>query len=388
MVKPDDLSKPPVAFDHDGTLVAVLEMSGRSWLAAAIAPGLDRRPLQKLPVDEHRLFRPLERRRGEAREHGKTITRVVLAHEAGRDGFWLARWLRARGVEVRVIHPTSIAVSREARRAKTDRLDTGMLMRALLGWPRAEPDCCRMVAIPALEEEDLRRPGREREQLVGERTRVLNRIKSAMARLGIRGFKPGLAKAAARLAELRTAEGEPIPPQTRRELDRALGRLRLLKGQIAAIEAEREAAIAAAPAGRENAMIRLLARARGIGVETAEMLVREVLSRDLRDRRALARFAGLTGTPDESGARRRQKGIARAGHRRVRGGMIQLAWRVLQFQGGSELAQWYLRRVAGAGGVGRKTFIVALARKLLIALWRFATAGEIPRGFVLRPAAA
>jgi transposase len=217
---------------------------------------------------------------------------------------------------------------------------------------------------------------------------VTNRIKSAMARLGIRGFKPGLARAAARLAELRTAEGGPIPPQTRRELDRALERLRLLKGQIAAIEAEREAAIAAAPAGRENAMIRLLARVRGIGVETAEMLVREVLSRDLRDRRALARFAGLTGTPDESGARRRQKGIARAGHRRVRGGMIQLAWRVLQFQGGSELARWYLRRVAGAGGVGRKTFIVALARKLLIALWRFAAAGEVPRGFVLRPAAA
>jgi transposase len=388
MVKPEDLSKPPVAFDHDSTLVVVLEMSGRSWLAAAIVPGLDRRPLQKLPVDEHRLLEVLERWRGEARRHGRTVTRVVLAHEAGRDGFWLARWLRARGVEVRVIHPTSIAVSREARRAKTDRLDTGMLMRALLGWLRAEPDCCRMVAIPSPEEEDLRRPGREREQLVGERTRVTNRIKSTMARLGIRGFKPGLAKAAARLADLRTAEGGPIPPQTRRELDRALERLRLLKGQIAAIEAEREAAIAAAPAEGANAMIRLLARLRGIGVETAEMLVREVLSRHLRDRRALARFAGLTGMPDESGARRRQKGIARAGHRRVRGGMIQLAWRVLQFQKGSELAQWYLRRVAGAGGVGRKTFIVALARKLLVALWRFATAGEVPRGFVLRPTAA
>jgi transposase len=386
MVRPEDLSKPPVAFDHDSTLVVVLEMSGRSWLAAAIVPGVDRRPLQKLPADEHRLFQLLERWRGEARRHGRTITRVVLAHEAGRDGFWLARWLRARGVEVRVIHPTSIAVSREARRAKTDRLDTGMLMRALLGWLRAEPDCCRMVAIPSAEEEDLRRPGREREQLVGERTRVTNRIKSVMARLGIRAFKPGLARAAERLADLRTPEGEPIPQQTRRELDRALQRLRLLKGQIKAIEAEREAAVAAAPARRENAMIRLLARVQGIGVETAEMLVREVLSRDLRDRRALARFAGLTGTPDESGAKRRQKGIARAGHRRVRVGMIQLAWRIVQFQKGSELAQWYLRRTAGAAGVGRKIFIVALARKVLIALWRFAATGEVPRGFVLRPA--
>ena len=388
MAEPDDLSKPCIAFDHESTLVAVLEMSGQSWLAAAIVPGLDRRPLQKLPIDEHRLLRLLERWRDEARRHGKAIARVVLAYEAGRDGFWLARWLRARGVEVRVIHPTSIAVSREARRAKTGRLDTGMLMRALLGWLRAEPDCCRMVAIPSLEEEDLRRPGREREQLVAERTRVSDRIKATMARLGVRGFKPGLAKAVTRLAELRTAEGEPIPSQTRSDLGRALERLRLLKQQIAAIEAEREAALAAAPAEGANAMIRLLAQVRGIGLETAEMLVREVLSRGLRDRRALARFAGLTGTPDESGARRRQKGIARAGHRRVRCGMIQLAWRLLQFQPDSELAQWCRRRVAGAGGAGRKTFIVALARKALIALWRFTGSGEVPRGFVLRPPAA
>jgi transposase len=387
MVKPRDLSKPLVAFDHESTMVVVLEMSGRSWLAAAIVPGLDRRPLQKLLVDKQQLLAQLERWRGEARRHGREITRVVLAYEAGRDGFWLARWLQAHSVEACVIHPTSIAVSREARRAKTDRLDTGMLMRALLGWLRAEPDCCRMVAIPSLAEEDLRRPGREREQLVREKTRVTNRIKSIMARLGIRGFKPGLAKAAERLADLRTAESEPIPPQTQRELDRALERLRLLKVQIKALEAEREAAIFAAPARRDNAMIRLLAQVQGIGIETAEMLVREVLSRNLRDRRALARFAGLTGMPDESGAKRRQKGIARAGHRRVRVGMIQLAWRILQFQKSSELAQWYLQRTTDAGGVGRKILIVALARKALIALWKLATTGEVPRGFVLRPAA-
>ena len=182
MTKPYDLSKPLVTFDHDTTLVAVLEMSGRSWLVAAIIPGVARRPLQKLPVDEHRLLGLLERWQGEAQQRGKTISRIVLAYEAGRDGFWLARWLQARGIEVYVIHPTSIAVSREARRAKTDRLDTGMLMRALLGWLRAEPDSCRMVAIPSMMEEDERRPGREREQLVNERTRVINRIKSILAR--------------------------------------------------------------------------------------------------------------------------------------------------------------------------------------------------------------
>src|SRR5918911_456375 len=207
MAKPYDLSKPLVAFDHDSTLVAVLEMSGRSWLAAAIVPGLDRRPLQKLSVDEHRLLRLLERWRHHAEQGGRRITRTVLAYEAGRDGFWLARWLQARGIEVCVIHPTSIAVSREARRAKTDRLDTGMLMRALLGWLRAEPDSCRMVAIPSMMDEDERRPGREREQLVTERTRVINRIKSILARLGIRGFKPGFARAAERLGGFRTAQG-------------------------------------------------------------------------------------------------------------------------------------------------------------------------------------
>jgi transposase len=385
MAKPYDLSKPLVAFDHDSTLAVVLEMSGRSWLAAAIIPGVDRRPLQKLPVDEHRLLEWLERWRSEARQHGKTISRVVLAYEAGRDGFWLARWLQARGIEVCVIHPASIAVSREARRAKTDRLDTGMLMRALLGWLRAEPDCCRMVAIPSIADEDERRPGREREQLVNERTRVINRIKSTLARLGIRGFHPGFAWVAERMTDLRTAEGEPIPPQTQRELGRALNRLQLLKQQIREIEAHRREVIATAP-GQWHAMIRLLATVRGIGLETAEMLVREVLSRNLRDRRALARFVGLTGTPDESGAKRRQKGIAKAGHPRVRCGMIQLAWRVLQFQKDSDLAEWYWQRVAGAGGTGKKTFIVALARKLLIALWRFVDTGEVPRGFVVQPA--
>ena len=385
MTKPYDLSKPLVTFDHDSTLVAVLEMSGTSWLVAAIIPGVERRPLQKLPVDEHRLLGLLERWQGEAQQRGKTISRIVLAYEAGRDGFWLARWLQARGIEVYVIHPTSIAVSREARRAKTDRLDTGMLMRALLGWLRAEPDSCRMVAIPSMMDEDERRPGREREQLVTERTRVINRIKSILARLGIRGFKPGFARAAERLADLRTAEGEPIPPQTRRELGRALERLQLLKQQIREIETQRKEATATA-LSQPHAMIRRLASLRGIGLETAEMLVREVLSRNLRDRRALARFVGLTGTPDESGAKRRQKGIAKAGHRRVRCAMIQLAWRVLQFQKDSALAHWYRQRVAGASGSGRKTFIVALARKLLIALWRFVNTGEVPHGFVVQAA--
>lgn len=384
MAKPYDLSKPLVALDHDTTLVAVVEMSGTSWLVLTIVPGVDRRPLQKLAVDENRLLNQLERWKDESAAAGKTVERIVVAFEAGRDGFWLARWLRARGVEVYVIHPVSVAVPRDMRRAKTDRLDTGMLMRALLGWLRGEPDCCRMVAIPTIAEEDARRPGRERDHLVRERTRVINRIKAAMARLGIRGFKPGLKKAAEQLEALRTAEGEVIPPNTRAELRRHLEWLRLLKEQIAAIERPRIQALAETAPSGANATVQLLAKVRGIGIETAEMLVHEVLSRNLRDRRAVARYAGLTGTPDESGRRRREKGLSRAGNPRVRGGMIQLAWRFLLFQKESALARWFHERVAGARGSSKKTFIVALARKLLLALWRYATAGELPEGVVLK----
>ncbi|WP_448192956.1 IS110 family transposase [Azospirillum sp. sgz301742] len=385
MVKPYDLSKPLVALDHDSTLVAVIEMSGASWLVAALLPGVARRPLQKLPVDEIRLLAQLERWRDEAAASGKPVSRIVVGFEAGRDGLWLARWLTARGIEAYPIHPSSVAVSREARRAKTDRLDTAMLLRGLLGWLRGEPDHCRIVAVPTAAEEDARRPGRERDHLVGERTRVINRLKANLVRLGIRGFNPKLRKAAARLAELRTPEGEPIPAHARAEMERDLERLDLLRRQITAIEQAREEAVQRAPEGA-NAMVLLLARVRGVGIETADMLVHEVLTRGLRDRRAVARLAGLTGTPDESGGKRRQKGIGKAGVARVRRGMIQLAWRLLQFQRDSALVRWYDARTAGARGVGRKTFLVALARKLLIALTRYATLGELPEGFVLNPA--
>jgi transposase len=221
---------------------------------------------------EEALLKLLHRWRNETGQGGRQIKRIVVAYEAGRDGFWLARWLRARDVEAYVIHPTSIAVSREHRRAKSDRLDTELLMRAFLGWLRGEKRHCSMVAIPTAEEEDARRPNRER----------------------------GLRK------------------------------------------------LAAVPAGEigPHAMVRLIARVLGVGVETADMLVNEILSRRLRDHRAIARYAGLTGSPDESGRRRRERGLARAGNARVRCGMIQLAWRFLRFQKDSALAQWFQARTA------------------------------------------
>ena len=385
MPVPNDPGRCRTALGPESTLVAVIEMSRSSWLVAAIVPGLERHPLKKLAVDEAGLLRQLERWREEAARAGRRVTRIAVAFEAGRDGFWLARWLRARGVEAHVIPPTSVAVSREHRRAKTDRLDTELLKRAFLGWLRGERGHCSMAAVPTLEEEDARRPNRERESLVAERTRVINRIRGCLARLGIRGFKPTLRRAPERLEGLRTPEGDALPPNTLSELRRDMARLRLIRDQAKELEAARAERLEAAPASGQNAMVRLLARVIGVGVETADMLVHEVLSRGLRDRRAVARYAGLTGAPDESGARRREKGLAKAGNARVRRGMIQLAWRFLVFQKQSALAQWYRARTADARPGTRKTLIAALARKLLLALWRFATTGQPPAGVALRP---
>src|SRR3712207_6620834 len=195
MPKPNDLSRSLTAFEQDSTLIVVIEMSQASWLVAGIVPGVDREPLKKLEPNGDALLRLLQRWRDEATRAGRTLKRVVVAYEAGRDGFWLARWLRERGVEAYVIHPTSVAVSREHRRAKTDRLDTALLKRVFLGWLRGEPKHCSMVAIPTLAEEDAKRPNREHECLVGERTRLVNRIKSGLVRLGIRSFKPMLRRA-------------------------------------------------------------------------------------------------------------------------------------------------------------------------------------------------
>jgi hypothetical protein len=195
----NDLSRSLAAFDPISTLVVVVEMSKTSWLVSGVVPGVERQPLKKLEPDATALLRLIERWRIEAVRAGRPIRRIALAYEAGRDGFWLARWLIARGIEAHVIHSASVAVSRERKRAKTDRLDAAMLMRVFLGWLRGERGHCGMVAIPTMEEEDARRPNRERESLVNERSRIVNRMKSALARLGIRGFKPHLRRAPERL---------------------------------------------------------------------------------------------------------------------------------------------------------------------------------------------
>src|SRR5215472_5216558 len=328
-MKRDDLSRSLVAFDQASTLVTVVELGLRSWLVAGLVPSLTRQPLKKLRSDPDALLGLLLRWRDQATKAGGRIKRIVVAFEAGRDGFWLARWLRVRGIEAYVIHSASIPVSREHRRAKTDRLDVGLLMRAVLGWLRGEPKHCHMAAIPTAAEEDARRPTRERETLVREQTRAVNRIKSMLIRFGIRSFKVKLRQASKHLEGLRGPEGEPLPPNTMAELRRDLARLQLIRGQIREIERTRLERLKRAPRQGTHPMIRMLASIMGIGIETADMLVHEVLSRKLRDQRAVARYGGLTGSPDESGSKRRERGLARAGNARVRRGMIQLAWRWL-----------------------------------------------------------
>lgn len=386
MTKFDDLSRSLTAFEQDSTLVAVIEMGSTGWLVGGLVPGLRREPRKKLAPDAEKLVRLLERWRDEAGKAGRVIKRICVAYEAGRDGVWLARFLREREIEASVIHPTSIPVSREHRRAKSDRLDLGLLQRAFLGWLRGERKHCSMVAIPSREEEDAKRPLRERETLTAEKTRLVNRMKSLLAVHGVGNFNVKLKKAAQKLTELKTATGEKLPAAALAELQRTLARLSLAREQIAEIDRERVRLLAAAPQAGLNPMILLLGRVFGVGLMTAEALVREVLYRKLRDRRAVARYAGLTGSPDESGKKRREQGLAKAGNGRARRMLIQLAWRLLRHQPESALVVWYRKRTADQRRDIRKVMIVALARKLLVAFWELVNTGAVPDGMRLHAA--
>jgi transposase len=385
MQKFDDLSRSLVALDQDSTLIAVIEMSQKQWLVGALVPGLAREPQKKLAPEAPALLALLERWQAEAAKAGRVIERICVAYEAGRDGFWLARWLRERGIECHVIHPTSIPVSREHRRAKSDRLDLALLQRSFLGWLRGEKKHCSMAPIPTLAEEDARRLNRERQTLTGESSRLVNRMKACLARLGIGNFHVKAGDAAARLDGLHTGEGAPLPPLTRAELRRDLARLALVRAQLKEVDKALHEQLRHGPAAYQR-QVRTLRQVYGLGVPSADMLSTEIFSRAMRDRRAVARSAGLTGAPDESGQRRREKGLARAGNSRVRHGMIQFAWRFLRHQPESALAQWFRQRTQDGRSPTRKTMIVALARKLLLALWRLATTGQVPQGVRLQPA--
>jgi transposase len=305
--------------------------------------------------------------------------RVACCFEAGYDGFWLHRWLCAQGIENRVLDAASILVDRRARRAKTDRLDVAGLLRTLTALERGEAQVCRVVHVPSPGQEDARRRSRERARLVVERGRHTSRIKGLLMTQGIRGFEPTRRDWRARLEALRTPDGQPLAPCLRAELLRECRRLRQVMEMVAEVEAEQEAA-AAEPAGTAAR----LARLRGIGATFAAVLGDEVFFRDFRNRREAGAYLGLAPGPWQSGLVERDQGIAKSGNPRARRSAIELAWLWLRHQPGSALARWFHARVAGAKGRMRRIMLVAMARKLIVSLWRYVTCGTVPEGAVLK----
>ena len=321
--------------------------------------------------------------RVKAAQCGRPV-RVISLYEAGYDGFWLHRWLTAQGVVNYVVDPASIQVNRRARRAKTDRLDLEQLMRALLAHCRGEPRACSMARVPSVAEEDARRRSRERARLITERGAHVNRIKALLHGQGVRDSQPLRAGFVASLAKRRTGDGHALAPALVAEITREHGRLCLIVEQIAAVEAESRAVEAVAAAGTPARKIIQLGQLVGIGTTSARLLVNEVFYRQFNNRRELGGYFGLTGTPYDSGASRHEQGIAKSGNPRARTVAIELAWLWLRHQPDSALSCWFRNRVGMLKGGVRKTAVVALARKLMVALWRFLENGLVPSGARLR----
>lgn len=377
----------PVALDYESTLVLAIELSNTSWVLAAQVPGLPRlKAKQTIEPTAEALLAAIEIYRGRARAAGRMVERIVAIYEAGWSGFWLARWLARRGVEVHVVQPSSVPVDRRARRAKSDGIDAELLLRTLLAWLRGEPRVCSMVPIPNEADEDERRRVREREDLVSERVSLVNRIDAVLASVGVRDYNPLRRDRRARLEALRTALGDPLPPHAGARILRMLDRLELVCGQIAELEGQRDAVLEEKAPDKAEEMIRQLAGLRGIGVQSATVLVREAFVREFANGKALGSYAGLTPTPFSSGGTEREQGIGKAGNRRVRTVMVELAWLWQRYQPGSAQVIWFRERVGGTGRRMRKVMVVAMARRLLIALWRFATQGVVPEGAVMKPA--
>ena len=377
---------PPAAIRVDlGAIFVSLELSKSTWLVTSLSPGSERMSRHAVPGgDLPALLTCLGALRDKARVRKGRLYRLVVIQEAGLDGFWIHRGLEAEPwIASHVVDAASIAVSRRRRRAKTDRIDGETLVRTLMAWMRGEPRVCSMVRVPAVEDEDRRRIGRERKALIEERQRHVNRIKGLLFGVGIRDYQPVRRDRRERLKELRTGDGRPLPAHLKAQLCRELDRLELLDGQIKAVEAERDVECSQAPATSPQA---LLTAIKGIGPESANMLAREGLFRQFDNRRQVAAYAGLAPSPWRSGSINREQGVSKAGNPRLRTTMIQLAWLWVRYQPDAALTRWFHERVSQSGGRGRKIAIVALARKLLVALWKYVTGGIVIEGAAMTAA--
>ena len=378
---------PQAAIDYNSTIIGALELSEKKWVLAVQLPGVDRHSRHGLDAGGERLVSFVDRLKARCGSAGRKIARVILTHEAGRDGFWLARFLARRGIEVHVMQPSSLPVDRRARRAKTDIIDAEMLLRTLMAWLRGEPRVCSMVPIPSEADEEARRAHREREDLTRERRSIVNKVDGILATLGVKGYKALRRDRRERLNCARQPGGDPIPQKARARIERLLDRLDLVLKLIDQVESARDAVLKKdAPADEAERMIRSLTDLRSIGPDVATLLVREAFVRQFRNRRALAGYVGLGGTPFSSGGSEREQGIGKDGNRRVRAAMVELAWMWLRWQPDSALSAWFRARVGAMGGRIRKIMIVALARKLFVALWRYVTDGVVAEGAKLKAA--
>jgi transposase len=382
---------PTVAQSQHTTLFVALELSRKSWFVALSAPGDTRVSKFVRPAnDGPGLVQFLKEQQAKVEHRIDHPVTVVVIEEAGLDGFWLHRLLEANGMTSQVVDPASIAVDRRARRRKTDRLDLDSLMRTLMAWSRGERGVCSMVHPPTPEEEDRRRITREREELVTERTRHINRVKGLLAGQGIVDFEPRRADHRARLDELRTGDGRPLPPHLKQEIRRHLARLAVVQDDIAAVETERDAVLGvtsgaeAPPTETTPSPAVLLLRLKGIGPECAAVLWLEVFFRRFHNRREVAGYAGLAPAPWQSGSMDHDQGISKAGNPHVRQTLIQMAWLWLRYQPDSAISRWFTARVGTTRGRIRRIAIVAVARRLLVALWRYVTQGILPEGAVVK----
>jgi transposase len=372
-----------------GAIFVSLELSRSNWLITSLSPGKGEK-MSKHGVTAGdvagltKLFAELKRKA--AAQTGQSYP-IITIQEAGLDGFWIHRVLQQEGVESHVVDPASIATPRRRRRAKTDRLDGETLLRSLLAYKRGEPRVCAMVVAPSPEEEDRRRLCRERRTLIAERIEHVNRIKGLLFSQGISDYAPMQRDRRARLEALRTGDGRALPSHMKAQISRELDRLELLLDQIKAVEAAQDALLAEArkPAGETAPPdpVTMLLAVRGIGANFAAVLWSEAFSRPFSNRRQLAAYAGLAPTPWRSGSIAHEQGVSKAGNPRLRTTMIQLAWLWLRHQGQSALTRWFKAQSRR----GRKSAIVALARKLLVALWKHVTSGVVIEGAKMKSAA-
>jgi transposase len=370
---------------QDTTICVALELSRSKWLVGVNLPGSDKISKHTLAGgDGAALLALLSKVKEKAEQQLGKPLRLMTIQEAGRDGFWIHRLLEAAGIQSHVVDPASIAVSRRHRRAKTDALDLEVLMRTLLAWRRGERRVCAMVRVPCVEHEDVRRGSRERERLVKERTQHVNRIKALLATQGILDFQPTHKEARQRLEDVITGDGRVLPPRLKAELLRELDRLELVARQLAEIERERDAAVTASNAAGDKAG--LLVRLKGIGPQGATVLLQEAFHRQFSNRREIAAYAGLVPSPWQSGGTDHEQGISKSGNARLRGTMMELAWLWVRHQPGSALSAWFREHVGDAKGRRRRIAIVAVARKLLVALWRYVEHGVVPKGAELKAA--